>query len=292
MLAGLIRDDERRVLSGIIGLSDLPLVGRLFAHNRKESRDRHRPDADAAHRARARSERRGFAAVPRRPRRRYHGRSRGCSASAACAASAAGNAAARAAAAADTAAATGTARRDRYSPYSSANRYSPDTGTLTPSGSAVGRSCSFRPAVRAISERDEPFDFFEAERLVGVDARLVPQLRVGAELRAACSPCPILRLTGSAQPQHHDADDRARRTTLRRMPLDRSCSPQRAAESRARRNRLARQSRNTRAGLPVARSAAARKIERCLRNGSRRRRATTRIAFAPRQQRQHVRPDV
>src|SRR6185503_15682029 len=37
MLAGLIRDDERRVLSGIIGLSDLPLVGRLFAHNRKES---------------------------------------------------------------------------------------------------------------------------------------------------------------------------------------------------------------------------------------------------------------
>jgi len=37
MLAGLIRDDERRVLSGIIGLSDLPLVGRLFAHNRKEN---------------------------------------------------------------------------------------------------------------------------------------------------------------------------------------------------------------------------------------------------------------
>jgi general secretion pathway protein D len=37
LLAGLIRDDERRVLSGIIGLSDLPLVGRLFAHNRKEN---------------------------------------------------------------------------------------------------------------------------------------------------------------------------------------------------------------------------------------------------------------
>ena len=36
LLAGLIRDDERRVLSGITGLSDLPLVGRLFAHNRKE----------------------------------------------------------------------------------------------------------------------------------------------------------------------------------------------------------------------------------------------------------------
>ena len=37
LLAGLIRDDERRVLSGIIGLSDLPLVGRLFAHHRKEN---------------------------------------------------------------------------------------------------------------------------------------------------------------------------------------------------------------------------------------------------------------
>jgi general secretion pathway protein D len=37
LLAGLIRDDERRVLSGVVGLSDLPLVGRLFAHNRKET---------------------------------------------------------------------------------------------------------------------------------------------------------------------------------------------------------------------------------------------------------------
>jgi general secretion pathway protein D len=37
MLAGLIRDDERRVLEGIPGLSDLPLVGRLFAHSRTES---------------------------------------------------------------------------------------------------------------------------------------------------------------------------------------------------------------------------------------------------------------
>jgi len=39
LLAGLIRDDERRVLSGIPGLSDLPLVGRLFAHNRKETQE-------------------------------------------------------------------------------------------------------------------------------------------------------------------------------------------------------------------------------------------------------------
>jgi general secretion pathway protein D len=37
MLAGLIRDDERRVLEGIPGLSDIPVVGRLFAHNRTES---------------------------------------------------------------------------------------------------------------------------------------------------------------------------------------------------------------------------------------------------------------
>jgi len=37
MLAGLIRDDERTVLSGVPGLSDLPVVGRLFAHNRRET---------------------------------------------------------------------------------------------------------------------------------------------------------------------------------------------------------------------------------------------------------------
>jgi general secretion pathway protein D len=35
MLAGLIRDDERRALEGVPGLSDLPLVGRLFAHSQK-----------------------------------------------------------------------------------------------------------------------------------------------------------------------------------------------------------------------------------------------------------------
>ena len=37
LLAGLIRDNERTVMNGIPGLSDLPLVGRLFASNRKES---------------------------------------------------------------------------------------------------------------------------------------------------------------------------------------------------------------------------------------------------------------
>jgi general secretion pathway protein D len=37
MLAGLIRDDERTVMSGIPGLSDLPLVGRLFGNSRREA---------------------------------------------------------------------------------------------------------------------------------------------------------------------------------------------------------------------------------------------------------------
>ena len=37
MLAGLIRDDERRVMSGIPGLSDLPIIGPLFANNRREN---------------------------------------------------------------------------------------------------------------------------------------------------------------------------------------------------------------------------------------------------------------
>ena len=37
MLAGLIRDEERTVLDGLPGLSDVPLIGRLFARNRKES---------------------------------------------------------------------------------------------------------------------------------------------------------------------------------------------------------------------------------------------------------------
>ena len=33
MLAGLIRDDERRVMDGIPGLSDIPVLGRLFSHS-------------------------------------------------------------------------------------------------------------------------------------------------------------------------------------------------------------------------------------------------------------------
>jgi len=37
MLAGLIRADERRVVDGIPGLSDIPAIGRLFAHTRTET---------------------------------------------------------------------------------------------------------------------------------------------------------------------------------------------------------------------------------------------------------------
>jgi general secretion pathway protein D len=37
MLAGLIRDDERNTLEGIPGLSDIPLVGRMFAHSTKSA---------------------------------------------------------------------------------------------------------------------------------------------------------------------------------------------------------------------------------------------------------------
>ena len=39
ILAGLIRDDERVVLEGIPGLSDLPVIGRLFARNRRETQE-------------------------------------------------------------------------------------------------------------------------------------------------------------------------------------------------------------------------------------------------------------
>lgn len=39
MLAGLIRDDERTVLSGVPGLSDIPVIGRLFAYNHRETQE-------------------------------------------------------------------------------------------------------------------------------------------------------------------------------------------------------------------------------------------------------------
>ena len=39
MLAGLIRDDDRRVRDGIPGLVDLPAIGHLFAYNRRQSHE-------------------------------------------------------------------------------------------------------------------------------------------------------------------------------------------------------------------------------------------------------------
>ena len=39
ILAGLIRDDEREVLEGVPGLSDLPIIGRLFSRNRVETQE-------------------------------------------------------------------------------------------------------------------------------------------------------------------------------------------------------------------------------------------------------------
>lgn len=39
LLAGLIRDDERRSLSGIPWLSDIPLIGQLFAQNRRTTQE-------------------------------------------------------------------------------------------------------------------------------------------------------------------------------------------------------------------------------------------------------------
>ena len=39
MLAGLIRDDERKVVNGVPGLSDMPVIGRLFAFNRRQTQE-------------------------------------------------------------------------------------------------------------------------------------------------------------------------------------------------------------------------------------------------------------
>ena len=39
MLAGLIRDEERTTMTGLPGLSDLPLIGKLFGNNRKEAHE-------------------------------------------------------------------------------------------------------------------------------------------------------------------------------------------------------------------------------------------------------------
>jgi general secretion pathway protein D len=39
LLAGLIRDDERRTLEGVAGLVDIPVIGRIFARSKKETQE-------------------------------------------------------------------------------------------------------------------------------------------------------------------------------------------------------------------------------------------------------------
>jgi general secretion pathway protein D len=39
LLAGLIRDEDRRTKAGIPGLSDIPAIGSIFAHNRRETHE-------------------------------------------------------------------------------------------------------------------------------------------------------------------------------------------------------------------------------------------------------------
>jgi len=39
LLAGLIRDDERRTVEGVAGLIDIPVIGRLFAHSKRETQE-------------------------------------------------------------------------------------------------------------------------------------------------------------------------------------------------------------------------------------------------------------
>ena len=77
MLAGLIRDDEREVLSGMPGLSDIPVIGRLFAYNHMQTQE-----TDIILTLTPRIVRvldlsaEDLRAVPRRPRRRRHRRPR------------------------------------------------------------------------------------------------------------------------------------------------------------------------------------------------------------------------
>ncbi len=69
MLAGLIRDDERRVIEGIPGLIDLPVIGAsLRAHASGDDTDRHHPDADAPHHPRPGSGRKRSGRVQGRAR--------------------------------------------------------------------------------------------------------------------------------------------------------------------------------------------------------------------------------
>ncbi len=69
VLGGLIRDDDRQVLEGVPGLSDIPLIGRLFARTRKETQQTDIiVTLTPAYRARARPDRGGPQALPGRAR--------------------------------------------------------------------------------------------------------------------------------------------------------------------------------------------------------------------------------
>ncbi len=69
VLAGLIRDEERVLLEGIPGLSDIPGTGEaVHADAQGGTGDRYPAHAHAAHRARAGAERSGPATVPRAQR--------------------------------------------------------------------------------------------------------------------------------------------------------------------------------------------------------------------------------
>ena len=69
MLAGLIRDEERTVLAGVPGPERYPAHRPpVRQQSQGDAADRHRPDADAAHRPRAGPDGRRPAAVPAGPR--------------------------------------------------------------------------------------------------------------------------------------------------------------------------------------------------------------------------------
>ena len=50
LLAGLLKDEERKSLSGIPGLKSLPIIGRLFSNNTAAVEENgRRPDRDPPH---------------------------------------------------------------------------------------------------------------------------------------------------------------------------------------------------------------------------------------------------
>ena len=174
MLAGLIRDDERDVLSGH-ARPERPAGHRPPVRDTSQgsAADRHHPDADAAHRPRARSDRSGPAAVPRSAATRAAPVRRNCRTSSCRRATATTTAAARPAAAAG-------ARRRRSRSRSS--RPTPDA--------SAGHRETRRSAVAAVASVAQTFALdLRAERLQPLDQRRVAALD-GFERRRPGSPLP------------------------------------------------------------------------------------------------------